>query len=349
MIEDKVSIFGGTVNRVGAICDEAGLPGYAKNQIVDWLYKKHAVKIDDMTNLSAKSRALLARDYDIVVPAPLKEWRSIDGTKKYLFRTAGGALIESALIPDGDRATLCLSTQAGCRRACKFCMTGKQGLQEDITAGEILNQYRSLPERDEISNIVYMGMGEPLDNIGPVLDSLEVFTSAYGYGLSPRRITVSTVGILPELVTLIDSTECSIAISLHSPFEHERKRIMPVESTHPLSRILDIIRSNPFGRQRRVSFEYILFDGVNDSRKHADELVRILHGIRCRVNLIPFNSNPEIIYRPTPVAGVESFQGWLRAKGMVATIRRSRGRDIEAACGLLSTKEELRKDRDEDQ
>jgi 23S rRNA (adenine2503-C2)-methyltransferase len=348
VLGDRPSVFGSTLDRVGAICEDAGLPGYAKNQIADWLYKKHAVKIDDMTNLSARSRAVLARDYQILVSPPLREWRSVDGTKKYLFRTAGGALIESALIPDGDRATLCLSTQAGCKRACRFCMTGKQGLQEDITAGEILNQYRSLPERDAVSNIVYMGMGEPLDNIGPVLDSLEVFTSAYGYGLSPRRITVSTVGILPELTTLIDATECSIAVSLHSPFEQERKRIMPVESQFPLARILEVIRNNPFGRQRRVSFEYILFDGVNDSRRHADELVRILHGIRCRVNLIPFNPNPEIIYRPTPAEGVESFQAWLRAKGMVATVRRSRGRDIEAACGLLSTKEELRRDRDQD-
>lgn len=339
-------LFGANDIGLHRICADLGLPSFAWRQIADWLYKKHTSSIDDMTNLSKDARRVLKERCEIAVASPLRESSSVDGTKKYLFSTSGGAFIEAAYIPDGRRATLCLSTQAGCRRACRFCMTGKQGLQEDLNPAEILNQYRSLPERESVSNIVYMGMGEPLDNLEAVLESLDVFTGDYGYALSPRRITVSTVGILPALDDIIEKSDCNVAISLHSPFERERKRLMPVESQYPMAAVLEVLKSRKFDRQRRLSFEYILFDGVNDSVGHADELVRILHGLRCRINLIPFNPNPEIVYRPTPTEGVALFQQRLREKGMIATVRRSRGRDIEAACGLLSTKEELRKQTD---
>ena len=200
--------------------------------------------------------------------------------------------MDAAFIPDGERATLCLSGQVGCRMGCRFCMTGRQGFQGNLTAGEIVNQYRSLPERERITNIVYMGMGEPLDNLANVLASLDILTADWGYGLAPRRITVSTVGVLPALEEFLERSACHLAVSLHSPFDEERRRLMPVEGLHPLAAVLDTLRRVAVPRRRRVSFEVIMFDGVNDTPRHAREMVRILDGIRCRVNLIPFHPVP---------------------------------------------------------
>ena len=340
------ALLGKTDEEIAEACAAFNLPRYAHRQIIGWLYRRHATSIEEMTDLAKGARTLLAGAYEIGARKPAKEWVSPDGTKKYLFAVGDEAFVEAAYIPEEDRATLCVSVQAGCSRACRFCMTGKQGMQKNLTSGEIVNQYRSIPERSKVTNLVYMGMGEPVDNLRPVLSSLEVMTSDYGYGLSPRRITVSTVGILPGLETLIDSSNCNIAISLHSPFPAERRRLMPVEATSPLADVLALIRSKVMAKSRRISFEYILFRGVNDTKKHADELVRILHGIRCRINLIPFNGNSEIAFQPTPEEGVRSFQEWLNRKGMIATIRRSRGQDIGAACGLLSTGEMSARRRD---
>ena len=221
---------------------------------------------------------------------------------------------------------------------CLFCMTGKQGFQGNLTAGEILNQYRSLPEKERITNIVYMGMGEPLDNLDPVLKSLEVLTSPWGYAMSPRRITVSTIGITPSMKEFLDNSEAHLAVSLHSPFEEERRKLMPVQQVYPLKEVLEEIRSWNFGRQRRVSFEYILFRGLNDSRRHVNELSRILHGIRCRINLIRFHPIPGTPLEAPGEETIQEFKKQLNDKGIITTIRASRGQDIWAACGLLSTK-----------
>ncbi len=207
-----------------------------------------------------------------------------------------------------------------------------------MTPGDILNQYAATPEKENVTNIVYMGMGEPLDNLYAVLTSLELLTSEDGYGLSPRRITVSTVGIMPHFERLFESTGCNIAISLHSPFPAERARIMPVETRHPVGQVLNFLKSPRARSRRRISFEYILFDGLNDSRAHAAELVRILHGIRCRVNLIPYNGGGEEAFKTATPQATSVFQQTLKDKGMIATIRKSRGGDIDAACGLLSTR-----------
>ena len=256
--------------------------------------------------------------------------------------------MEAAWIPEERRGTLCLSVQVGCKMGCLFCMTGKQGFQAHLGAGEILNQYLSLPERDRVTNIVYMGMGEPLDNLANVLESLEILCSDYGYGLSPTRITVSTIGLVPAMRTFLDRTRCHLAVSLHTPFEEERRRLMPIENVHPLDEVLAELRARMVRGQRRVSFEYIVFDGLNDSPRHARELARILDGIRCRVNLISFHAIPGTPLVPAPPEKVQQFAGLLRERGLLTTIRQSRGQDIEAACGLLSTRELVRARADAD-
>ncbi|HET6450718.1 MAG TPA: 23S rRNA (adenine(2503)-C(2))-methyltransferase RlmN [Spirochaetia bacterium] len=337
----KESLVGATRERLTEAAVAAGLPAYAGRQVADWIYRKGATDFDQMTNLSRAGRAALAERWEIGLSSPVKVRESADGTKKYLFACHGG-FVEAAWIPEEDRGTLCLSVQVGCKMGCLFCMTGKQGFQAHLGAGEILNQYLSLPERARVTNIVYMGMGEPLDNLANVLDSLEVLTSDYGPGLSPTRVTVSTVGLLPAMRTFLDSTRCHLAVSLHTPFEEERRRLMPIENVHPLAEVLAELRSRRERGQRRVSFEYIVFGGLNDTPRHAKEMGRILNGIRCRVNLIPFHAIPGTPLDPSPRGKMEEFQALLRERGLLTTIRQSRGQDIEAACGLLSTRELVR-------
>jgi len=341
------NLFGGTLARISRATDEAGLPPFAARQVAEWIYGKGAVSFDAMTNIPRAARAFLSERYTIDVRPPVKCSESADGTKKYLFGARKGGFVEAAWIPDKDRSTLCLSVQVGCKMGCLFCMTGKQGFQGHLSAGEILNQFASLPERAKLTNIVFMGMGEPMDNIDNVLDSLEVLCEDYGYGWSPTRITVSTIGVIPGMRTFLERSKCHLAVSLHTPFAEERRRLMPIENVYPLADVLDELRGSPALRgQRRVSFEYILFDGVNDTPRHAEELARILAGIRCRVNLIPFHPIPGTPLAPSPRVVMERFEALLRAHDIITTIRHSRGQDIEAACGLLSTKE-LMKMRDE--
>ena len=331
-------LFGKTLEELKDLSLDLGLPAFTGRQLCEWLYKKEATSIDHMTNLSKRARALLSQHYDLGLRSPEDEQESVDGTKKYLFPSGVGKFIETAYIPDGKRSTVCVSSQVGCKMGCLFCMTGKQGFQGNLSAGEILNQYRSLPERKLLTNIVYMGMGEPLDNLGEVLKSLEVFTSEWGFSLSPRRITVSTIGITPAMLEFLNKSEAHLAVSLHTPFDEERRKLMPVQQVYPLKEVLKEIRSWDFGRQRRVSFEYILFKGYNDSAAHVNELSRILHGIRCRINLIRFHPIPGTPLESPDEPAIQAFKNKLNAKGITATIRASRGQDIWAACGLLSTK-----------
>ena len=341
------NLFGGTLARISQVVAEAALPVYAARQIAEWMYHKNATSFAAMTNLPLAARAFLADRYTIDVHPPLKGSESVDGTRKYLYAAQKGGFVEAAWIPDKLRSTLCLSVQVGCKMGCLFCMTGKQGFQGHLSAGEILNQFASLPERERLTNIVFMGMGEPMDNLANVLDSLEVLCADWGYGWSPTRITVSTIGIVPGMRTFLERSKCHLAVSLHTPFEEERRRLMPIENVYPLSEVIAELRSSvAIGGQRRVSFEYILFAGVNDSPRHAEELARILFGIRCRVNLIPFHAIPGTPLAPSPRPVMERFEAQLKGHGIITTIRHSRGQDIEAACGLLSTKE-LVKMRDE--
>ena len=280
---------------------------------------------------------LLAETYEVGLTAPEKVSISTDGTKKYLYRTSQNHFIESAYIPDGDRATLCISSQAGCRMGCRFCATGRQGLQHSLSTNEILNQIESLPERERLTNVVFMGMGEPLDNLDSLLPALEVLTSAWGFGWSPTRITVSTAGVASRLERFLEATQVHLAVSLHNPFPHERAEIMPVEKAWPIREVVEILRRYDFTHQRRVSFEYIVMSGLNDSPRHIRELCRLLDGIKCRINLIRFHKIPGSPYFSPDDRAMIAFRDALTAKGIHTTIRTSRGEDIQAACGLLST------------
>jgi len=335
----KEKLFGKTLKQLQDIVVELGLPKFTAKQIADWLYKKDITSIDEMSNISKNGRQLLQEKYIIGLQEPSAVQTSSDGTKKYLFDVDDSGSVESAYIPENKRNTLCISSQVGCKMRCLFCMTGRQGLKSNLTAGEIINQVRSLPERHKITNIVYMGMGEPFDNLEAVMQSLEILTSDWGMGISKRKITVSTIGIVPAMKHFLENSECHLAVSLHTPFESERKMLMPVSHVHSISNIISEIKKHDLGRQRRVSFEYIVFDGLNDTPKHVNELARILNGINCRINLIRFHTIPK-----TPLVGTNEkkllkFKEALNAKGIITTIRASRGQDIDAACGLLSTKQ----------
>ena len=326
-----------SLDELRELCAEMSMPRFAAAQTARWLYRRFVDSFDRMTDLSAASRALLAERCSTGLRAPERVSVSADGTRKYLYRTLEGAYVESAYIPDGDRATLCVSSQAGCRMGCRFCATGRQGLQHSLAAPDILNQIVSLPERDTLTNIVFMGMGEPLDNIEEVLRSLDALTSEWGMGWSPTRITVSTAGVAPNLERLLDKSRVNLAVSLHNPFSEERAQIMPVEKAWPIREVTDILRRYDFTHQRRVSFEYIVMEGLNDSPRHVRELCRLLDGIKCRINLIRFHRIPDSPYFSPPDERMLGFRDALTARGIHTTIRRSRGEDIEAACGLLST------------
>ncbi len=343
----KQTLYGKTSAELKEVTNLLGLPAFNAKQIGEWLYKKNVQSIDAMTNLSVKARELLKENCELGLVPPSKVQTSIDGTKKYLFTTSNGKFIEAAYIPDKERATLCVSSQVGCKMGCLFCMTGKQGFQGNLTSTEIINQVLSIPERDKLTNVVYMGMGEPFDNLKEVLRSLELFTSDDGFGWSPKRITVSTIGIIPGMKEFLLKSKCHLAISLHTPFDEERRKLMPVENIYPIKEVLKEVKSFDFGLQRRVSFEYIVFKNLNDTPRHVQEMARMLNGIRCRVNLIRFHPVPGTPLEGTDEETLQAFKEALNAKGILTTIRASRGLDIYAACGLLSTKELLKQAEDE--
>ena len=327
-----------TLGELKAVASQMSLPAYSSSQIADWLYRKRVRSIDDMTNIAIAKREQLTRHYEVGIHPPVKTTTSADGAIKYLFAVNNDAhFVESVFIPSQERATLCVSTQAGCKMKCLFCMTGKQGFAAQLSANDILNQIQSVPESQKLTNIVFMGMGEPLDNIDVLFKTLEILTSPYGYGWSPKRITVSTIGILPGLKRFLDESSCHLAISLHSPYHEERLSLIPIEKVHPVEKIITLLKQYDFTHQRRVSFEYILFEGFNDTIRHAKALSRLLKGLECRVNLIRFHAIPGVNFRSSSTQKMEFFRDTLNASGIISTIRASRGEDISAACGMLST------------
>lgn len=335
-METRKSLYGLDLRQLAKLIADHKWPSFVARQITEWLYKHHVCDFNMMTNLSKQVRNDLSSHYEIGCMEAVKEQVSADGTKKYLFPAGNKGFVESAYIPDGKRHTLCVSSQLGCRMGCSFCMTARMGFNGQLSAGEILNQVRCLPERDLLTNIVYMGMGEPFDNLDEVLKSLEILTAEWGFGMSPRRITVSTIGVVPGMERFLESSRCNLAVSLHSPFEEERKALIPAAKAYPLQRVLDSIRSFTIEKQRRISFEYIVFKDLNHSQRHVKALARALDGIRCRINLLSFHPIPGSSLRAPERPDIESFRDALQAKGFIATIRRSRGMDIQAACGLLS-------------
>lgn len=330
------SLLGKNIAELREVAAQVGLPKFAATQLAEWLYKKGATSFDQMTNISLAGRKALAERYTIGLSAPVSVAESGDGTKKYIFVVESGQRIESAYIPDGDRATLCISSQAGCKMGCKFCFTGRGGYHGQLSTAEILNQICSLPEKDSLTNIVLMGMGEPLDNPDNVLRALEVMTSAWGFGWSPTRITLSTVGVIPNLKRFLDESQCHLAVSLHNPFGDQRAEIMPVEKAFPIHKVVELLKQYDFSHQRRVSFEYIVLKETNDTPEHIKELARLLDGLKCRINLIRFHAIPDSPFVSPNDERMVWFRDSLTRKGIHTTIRASRGEDIKAACGLLS-------------
>lgn len=341
----KILLAGKTPQELKNIALQEGLPGFAGKQMSEWIYGKKVRSIEEMTNISKAFREKLAQKYDVGITSPIDVQTSADGTRKYLFpvRCPVGAghddsCVEAVMIPDKDRKTLCVSSQAGCKMACKFCMTGRQGFHGNLSVTDILSQFFAVDEAQELTNTVFMGMGEPLDNWDTVKQVIEVLTAPWGLAWSPKRITLSTIGVLPNLKKYLDESRCHLAVSLHNPFPEERLEMMPAEKAWPLRDVIDLIKQYDFTGQRRVSFEYTIFDGWNNTPRHAKELVRLLRGLECRVNLIRFHKIPDFPYGTAPETAMEDFRDMLERGGLTATIRASRGEDIFAACGLLAGK-----------
>jgi len=331
-------LLGKNPSQLKEIALAAGLPGFTGNQLAQWIYGKRVRSLSDMTNLSKAGRERLADAYEVGVAEPLGVAASSDGTKKYLFPVNGNPdnAVEAVMIPDGDRKTLCVSSQAGCKMGCKFCMTGRQGFHGNLSAADILSQFLAIDEAAELTNAVFMGMGEPLDNWEEVKKVIEILTAPWGYGWSPKRITLSTIGVIPSLKRFLDECKCHLAVSLHDPFPEERLALMPAQKAFPIQDVIDLIRQYDFTGQRRVSFEYTMFAGHNDTPRHADALLHLLKGLECRVNLIRFHRIPDFPYGTSSREAMEAFRDRLTRGGVTATIRASRGEDILAACGLLA-------------
>jgi len=343
-IMGKKVLLGLTTAELKQVAQELGMPAFTGGQIAKWLYEKNVRSIDEMTNLSKQNREKLAESYCVGAMEPIDCQRSIDGTIKYLFpvccdniATNGTRFVETVFIPDGDRATLCVSSQVGCKMNCLFCQTGKQGFHGNLTAADILNQIYSLPELERLTNIVFMGQGEPMDNLDNVLKATNILTAADGYAWSPKRITVSSVGVKNKLKRFLDESQCHVAISMHSPLPDQRLSLMPAEKGMSIADTVALLKQYDFTHQRRCSFEYICFSGLNDTLEHGREIVRLLQGLECRVNLIRFHQIPEVDLPGADEQRMEQLRDYLTQHGVFTTIRASRGQDIFAACGLLST------------
>lgn len=334
--ELKVNLLGKTLPQLQELCAAEGFPRFTAKQLCDWLYKKRVESIDAMTNLSLAQRARLNEMAYIGRETPVRCQVSRDGTKKYLLPVLDGHFVEAVYIPEEDRATLCVSCQVGCKMGCRFCVTGQQGFHGNLGAGDILNQLFSIPEYGELTNVVFMGMGEPMDNLDAILAATQTMTSDWGLGWSPKRITISTVGIVPGLKRFLDESQCHVAVSLHNAVPQERLQMMPVQKAFPLSEVLALLRHYDWSGQRRLSFEYTMFRGINDDQQHAQKLVDALKGLDCRVNLIRFHESPEAPYKTSMPTAIKAFQDYLNRHGVTCTLRASRGQDIDAACGLLA-------------
>ena len=352
MAETKKALLGLSLTELKEVAKSLGMPAFTGGQMAKWLYTQHVTTIDDMTNISKANREKLAAEYTIGCMPPTDCQRSKDGTIKYLFPTAMGKKVETVFIPDKDRATLCVSSQVGCKMNCLFCQTGKQGYEGSLSATDILNQIYSLPECDRLTNIVFMGQGEPMDNLDNVLRATEILTADYGWAWSPKRITVSSVGVKNKLKRFLEESECHVAISMHDPIPSERAELMPAERGMGIEQVVELLKNYDFSHQRRLSFGYIVFKGVNDSMQHAKAIIKLVKGLDCRFNLIRFHQIPDIPLQGVDNEKMEQFRDYLTSHGVFTTIRASRGQDIYAACGLLSTSKkigEIRQHEDEKQ
>lgn len=341
----KKSLMGLNLLELKAVAKEFGMPAFTGGQMAKWLYIQHVTTIDEMTNISKNNREKLKAAYTIGCKRHIDAQYSNDGTIKYLFPTDNGKFVETVYIPDDDRATLCVSSQVGCKMNCLFCQTGKQGFEGNLSVADILNQIYSLPEIEKLTNIVFMGQGEPMDNYDNVLRTTQILTSDYGFAWSPKRITVSSIGVKSKLKRFLEESDCHIAISLHSPIPTERAEIMPGEKGMSIAETVELLRNYDFSHQRRLSFEYIVFKGVNDTERHAKKIIKLLKGLDCRINLIRFHTIPNVPLHGVDDRKMEEFRNYLTKHGVFTTIRASRGEDIFAACGLLSTAKKIADER----
>lgn len=341
----KKPLMGMNLLELKTVAKELGMPAFTGGQMAKWLYTQHITSIDEMTNLSKANREKLKAAYTIGCKKHIDAQYSNDGTIKYLFPTDNGKFVETVYIPDDDRATLCVSSQVGCKMNCLFCQTGKQGFEGNLSVTDILNQIYSLPEIEKLTNIVFMGQGEPMDNYDNVLRTTQILTSDYGFAWSPKRITVSSIGVKSKLKRFLEESDCHIAISLHSPIPTERAEIMPSEKGMSIAETVELLRNYDFSHQRRLSFEYIVFKGVNDTERHAKEIIKLLKGLDCRINLIRFHTIPNVPLHGVDDRKMEEFRNYLTKHGVFTTIRASRGEDIFAACGLLSTAKKIADER----
>ena len=342
MNDERKVLLGMAVDELKDSVRQLGMPAFTGGQIAHWLYQQHVGSIDEMTNISKKNREILKQHYTVGAMPPIDCQRSVDGTVKYLFpvrcsESEAAKFVETVFIPDGERATLCVSCQVGCKMNCLFCQTGKQGWEGNLTVADILNQIYSLPEGDRLTNVVFMGQGEPMDNLDAVLRATQILTADDGYQWSPKRITVSSVGVKNKLKRFLDESLCHVAISMHAPTPQLRRQLMPAEGQMSIEQVVSLLRQYDFTHQRRCSFEYICFGGLNDSLAHGREIVRLLEGLECRVNLIRFHEIPDVDLPAADEGQMERLRDYLTQHGVFTTIRASRGQDIFAACGLLST------------
>jgi len=349
----RPNLFGMGREALAGALAEAGEPAFRAKQVYAWLYHRRVKKIAAMTNLPKPLRVALEEQYEVAWPRVAERTLSFDGTRKYLFRLDDGATIEAVYLPEDDRRTICISTQAGCPLKCAFCLTGIAGYRRNLTAAEILGQVATVMEERPVAethphrreddafpwNVVMMGMGEPLLNYDATAAALRVLMDEDGFGVPPRKLTLSTVGILPGLERLAaEPVRPNLAISLHAPDPGLRRALMPIEEKYPMGDVVDAALRYPVPRGGRVTFEYVLLGGVNDSPAHARELARRLAGRHVKVNLIPLNPAPDIPFRaPTPEA-VDAFGALLAEAGVRVSVRRARGQDILAACGQLHLK-----------
>jgi len=336
MLDSRKVLMGMTAADLREVVAAVGMPRFAAGQIEQWLYKRFVGSIDEMSNISKDNRAKLSAAYTVGCMPYTERLESQDGTVKYLFPTVSGKSVEAVFIPENDRATLCVSSQVGCKMNCLFCQTGKQGFEGNLTAGDILNQIYSLPERDRLTNIVFMGQGEPTDNLQNVLTATQIMTAEGGFAWSPKRITISSVGT-KSLKRLLDESQCHIAISLHAAQHELRAALMPIENSTRIADVVELLRQYDFSHQRRLSFEYIVFAGENDTLEHAKKIIQLTRGLHCRVNLIRFHHIPDTHLRGASEETMLRMRDYLTAHGVFTTIRASRGQDIFAACGLLNT------------
>ena len=345
-VTDKpVVLLGMDLDELKRLAISGGMPAFTGKQLAEWIYKKRVTSFEKMNNISKKNREWLENNCVIGREKPVAQYKSSDGTIKYLFDASKGKKIEAVMIPDRERATLCVSSQIGCRMNCYFCATGRNGYAGNLTAAQIINQLLTVgsdinsdSEDDDLTNIVFMGMGEPLDNFPEVKKVIDILTSPWGLAWSPKRITVSTVGKLPQLKELLDDTKVHVAVSLHTPNASLREQMMPAQKAFPITSVIKLLKSYDFSHQRRLSFEYIMWKGVNDDIEHAKSLVALISGLDCRVNLIRFHKIPGVELQPATEERMIMFRNYLNSHGIISTIRASRGEDIMAACGMLAGK-----------